>query len=372
MSDNDLAEIISSAKAEYAENPPGDARVAFLGKVSSGKTITTALLKYTLTKFWIPKTNGNWEAVVKSGHDRINTILNKLKNGEFTSGTTTNDYPQLIITVNSMQGRPVKFELTLHDMAGENYSDLLTDEYYDEDDRLKAVLKDNSKYLAFADRYVIMIDCGAKDTWDTDDDNVGPMISAIREIKQKMHNHDLTEKIHSPIAIVFTKTDLLSESDQKKSANDLAKDHPTLLSSLNLNHDGTSLRFFKTSVASIKETESEALERNKQKLAEEKQKYNKKLKQWQVQVDNNIEQAVEAAKTQAVAENKTKDEIENIIDDIEAKNRSSYQRQFDETHPYPKLSSDNELQWKSKVPLNYSRSEYMKLISWLLDTNDVD
>ena len=233
--------------------------VAFLGQVSSGKTVVSSLLKYSLSKSWVPKSKGKWEAVSSSGHDRINEIIRKLKEGVFTSPTPKENFPKLVLDIYNMEGKPVKFELALHDVSGENYADYLTDPSYPNiDDRLIDILSGDGAYLAYAKKYVIMIDCEQKKDWDTDIAKVAPMISKIREIKQKIHTFSSDEKIHSPIAIVFTKSDRLSTTDKKKSAQELANEYPELISSLKINHDQVSLRFFKVSVASSMETKNEA------------------------------------------------------------------------------------------------------------------
>ena len=282
-----IGEQIEAKRKEYEDKHT----IAFLGQVSSGKTVMAALVKHTLAKLWIPSTNGKWEAVSRSGQDEINEIIRKMKKGIFPSPTPSENYPKLVIDIVRMEGLPIKLELVLHDMSGENYADLLTSSSYSSvNDRLAAMFLKNADYLVFAKKYVIMIDCDQKDDWDTDIAKVGPMISRIKEIKQKIHNFDSHQKIQSPIAIVFTKADLLSEEDKTKSAKELAKEYPELVSSLNINHDQESVKFFKMSVSARRETQTEAVERIRKIKKEMHKKRKKKQQSWNEQIKTDIEQ----------------------------------------------------------------------------------
>lgn len=360
-----LAQLIEKTRPQYINNNI----VAFLGKVSSGKTVVAALLKHTLAKSWIPASNGKWEAVPSSGYDEINEIIRELKQGKFPSGTLRKNYPKLVIDIHNMEGKPVKFQLALHDMSGENYSELLIDpSYSNTTERLTKILSGDGAYLAYASKYVIMIDCTDYDDWDTDVAQVAPMISTLREIKQIVHSLGDDAKISAPISIIFTKSDLLSADTQLKSPDELAKDYPELLSSLNINHDKNSLKFFKLQITSKAETPQDALSRVTDEEKKIKENFEYKIKSLQSQLDASIDQAVAAAETQAHAEAKGEDEIKNIV--LETKNhiQQKYQSQLEQSPP---KIEDREKKLKPQsmidLPLRYSESDYSNLISWILD-----
>ena len=297
MAKETLEQLIEKTRTEFQD---GQNRVAFLGEVSSGKTVVAALFNYTLSKSWIPKTNGKWEAVPVSGQDEINDIVRKMKKGEFAPATLSENYPKLVVGIYNMEGTPTKYELTLHDMSGENYSEYLTDPAYGSiQERLSEILSNNGAYLAYAKKYVIMIDCEKRKEWDTDISKVAAMIGRIREIKQKIHNFEESEKIHAHIAILFTKADLLSEDEQAKITRELAKEYPSLISSLNVNHDKEHLEFFKVSVSTSTETKEEAEARVTRREKEIKKGQEEKLKIWNKQIETAVNDAVITVKTHA-------------------------------------------------------------------------
>lgn len=369
MAKETLGDLIEKTSTKFQDNKN---RVAFLGEVSSGKTVVAALLNYTLSKLWIPKTNGKWEVVPISGQDEINDIVRKMKKGEFPPATLGENYPKLVVGIYNMEGTPTKYELILHDMSGENYSEYLTDpDYQNIEERLMEILSNDSAYLAYAKKYVIMIDCEKREDWDTDISKVAAMISRIREIKQKIHNFEKNEKLHVHIAILFTKADLLSEDDQAKMTRELAKEYPSLISSLNVNLDKEHLEFFKMSVSTSIETNEEAKARFTRREEEIKKEQEERLKKWNMQIKIAVNGAVTAAKTEAERERRYSEEITKIMENVRLETQEKYKRQFDEKHPILKNKEKIEPKSKINVPFTYSELEYSKFISWILNvTND--
>ncbi len=366
-----LGQLIERTRPEYNEKN----NIAFLGKVSSGKTVISALLKYTLSKSWIPNSKGNWEMVPSSGYDEINELLRNMKRGFFASATPKENYPTLILDLYHMVGKPVKFELTLHDMSGENFSDLLTDTSYSNiDERLTDILSGDGAYLAYAKQYVILINCEEKDYWDTDIAKVAPMISTLREIKKKIHRFESNETLHTPIAIIFTKSDQLIGCDKNKSPEELVKDYPDLVSSLRINHDQKHLGFFKVSVSSSKETSQDAKAQITKNQEELKAGEEKRLDLWKIQIGPAIEQAVVSAKIKAEEEGVEEEEIRSIIENTRHQATEKYKEQFDQKHSLTENPNEElESGWKVDIPLTYTESEYSKFISWILEIkNDTD
>lgn len=368
MAKETLEQLIEKTRTEFQD---GQNRVAFLGEVSSGKTVVAALFNYTLSKSWIPKTNGKWEAVPISGQDEINDIVRKMKKGEFAGVTPGGNYPKLVVGIYNMEGTPTKYELTLHDMSGENYSEYLTDPAYGSiEERLLEILSNDSAYLAYAKKYVIMIDCEKRDEWDTDISKVAAMISKIREIKQKIHNFDKNEKLHVHIAILFTKADLLSEDEQTKTARELAKEYPSLISSLNVNHDKEHLEFFKVSVSTSTETKEEAETRVARREEEIKKEQEDRLKNWNKQIETAVNDAVTTVKTQAEKEGQPPEEITKRMENSRLQTQEKYKQQFDQKYPIPMNKEKPEPKSKINVPLTYTESEYSKFISWILEVKN--
>lgn len=367
MGKETLGQLIEKTRQEYQD---GKNRVAFFGRVSSGKTIVGALLKYTLSNSWIPQTNGRWEAVSNSGQDEINKIIREMKKGKFTHPTPRVTSPKLVVDIYNMKGSPVKYQLILHDIAGENYENYLLDVYENIEERLYDILSKNTAYIPYAKKYVILIDCTEKEDWDADISRVGPMISVIKEMKRKIHNFDEKEKNHTPIAIIFTKADMLSQEDQARTAKDLAKDYPELLSSLNINHDKKELEFFKVSVSSTLETDEEAKIRIERRREEIKKEHEKSLMDWMKQTKIAIADVVAATKLQAEQEGQPIEEVMKRIENSKSQTKMKYKQQFDQKHPMPENKVKSDKQFKVNIPLVYTESEYIKFISWILDAEN--
>ncbi|WOV92370.1 MAG: hypothetical protein R1F52_04415 [Candidatus Nitrosoabyssus spongiisocia] len=210
MSTPELLQQIQNGIEKYKDSK----MVAFLGVAGSGKTVISAITARTLFKSFIPNSNGKWLGVYTSGDQKINDIIRDMKRGKFPPHTPGEEYPDLTIEIHNTEGVPVKFELKLNDMSGENYETFLVDAYPDIDERLNTILSCGADYLAFAKKYVIIIDCAKIEDWDTDIASVNKMIMNIRKIKNKIHHFDEDEKMKETIAIIFNKSDLLSRDKQ--------------------------------------------------------------------------------------------------------------------------------------------------------------
>ena len=242
----ELTEQIQNGIKKYKDSQI----VAFLGVAGSGKSVIGAMTTRTLFKSFIPNSNGKWLGVFKSGDEKINDIIRDMKHGKFPSHTLGGKSSNLNIEIHNTKGIPAKFELKLKDMSGENYEKLLAKEYPSINERLDAILSSNADYLAFAKKYVIIIDCAKIDDWDTDVVSVNKMIMNIRKIKKEIHHFDEDEKMNEPIAIIFNKSDLLSKDKQEISVDELANLYNGLRLSLVINVKPDNFTFFKLSVQS--------------------------------------------------------------------------------------------------------------------------
>jgi len=359
-----LEELIEKTRPHFKNKT----MVAFLGESGCGKTVVSALLKHALSKHFIPKSKGKWEAVPSSGYEYINSVIAKMKKGNYPDQTLEKDHPQLIIDVYNMDGTS-KIELILRDMSGENYTNLLSTEHSNFEQQMSNLLTSPEKnaHLIFAKMYVVMIDCSQKNFWDTDPANITSMISKIKKFKQKIHHFDDDKKFDNPIAIVFTKADRLVGKDNVKSAEELMKDYPGLESSLTINHNGPKA-FFKVGVNSRKETKKEAVNRVKEKEEEIKKKFELHMKAINTSMETAIDQAVSDAEKTAREANQNPDQINAAMDAAKNKVLEQYKTQLDQEPPIL-INKEEKLkqQWLVEVPLNYSDSEYNSLISWILE-----
>ena len=283
---------------------------ALLGTTGAGKTVATALIKHTLSTKWIPNSKGRWEAQMDSGHDDVNKIIRKMQEGYFPSPTLKDSYPRLAISIHRMINGPRIVELVLHDMSGENYRDYLTEPgSANVDEMLSDLLAGDAAYIAHAAKYVLMIDCEEVDHWNTDKPQAVNTLKKIIEIKKRMNFVDRDGRLMSPIGLVFTKADMLSNDRAKKKAATLALEYPDLMSSLRISHSGP-LAYFKVHT----------------RVADD---------------DDSLDARVDAST--------------NPGGDGRSGEGGSGEAQAE---PEKRLA----------VPLDYSVSEYHKLISWLVDT----
>ena len=71
MAKETLEQAIERTREQFTDKDT----VAFLGTVDSGKTVISALLFYHLSRSWVPKSKGKWEAVPSSGDEAFNQII---------------------------------------------------------------------------------------------------------------------------------------------------------------------------------------------------------------------------------------------------------------------------------------------------------
>jgi len=295
---------------ETRERYEGRDVTALLGTTGAGKTVATALIKHTLSARWIPNSRGRWEAQMDSGHDDVNKIIRKMQEGYFPSPALKDSCPSLAISIHRMTSGPRIIELVLHGMSGENYRDYLTEPgSANVDEMLSDLLAGDGAYIAHATKYVLMIDCEEADHWDTDKPQAVNMLKKITAIKKRRDCVDRHGRLMSPIGLVFTKADMLSGDRAKKNASALAREYPDLMSSLRISHSGP-LAYFKVHA--------------------------------RVADDGDNLDARAGASTNPGGDGRSR---EGGGEEVQAE-------------PEKRLA----------VPLDYSVSEYHKLISWLVDT----
>ncbi|MDA7996812.1 MAG: hypothetical protein MPI93_02230 [Nitrosopumilus sp.] len=211
--DANLQSRVDAARLEFE----GRNVVAFIGGVGSGKTVATALLKYTLTEYWNPKKTGVYSIVLRGG-DVLNESLRALKNKEPLAPTSEGATPDTVIKLKSSKGLPATYELVIRDMSGENW-DLVsgnTDATHPE--ILARMLEKDLPHFIFATKYVLVVDCSKKGSWDVDGGSAASAIANIAEIRQLVGVKEVTGDM---IAVLFTKADLLPPKEKDLTAKDL-------------------------------------------------------------------------------------------------------------------------------------------------------
>ena len=200
--------------------------VAFLGTQHAGKTVHCALLKDAAARRLKRHTNGKYLGVATAGAGRINAIVDALYDGQFPEKTPEGEAMQLTVEISSTENG-TDIDLIFHDMAGEEYDELLVTEMQAEE-RIRRILEtariDGKPYglmahLIFAKIYVILVDCSDIETWNSSQAYVKEAIRSIYGIKKHIHAlHN--SKVSSHLAIVFSKCDTLED---EREADEMAK-----------------------------------------------------------------------------------------------------------------------------------------------------
>jgi len=376
--------------------------VAFLGEKHSGKTIACALLKDALTRHYEKYSKGEYFGISTHGSTRMNKLIDKLTNEIFPAKTLLSEATPMTLEIVSPNAGDT-IEIILRDMAGEKRKDLLQAEFPNVDERLQAIFNTSKllTHVLFAKIYLFVIDCskfGDDNKLRMEDAYVKDTILHLFDIKERAE--ELTgNRMHDPIAFIFTKYDLLPEKKQKL-PSELIKLFPETLGALKRRHVGD-LAYFKSSVVSVKKSPAEI-----QKEIKEKQKLNedlinaeenvKDLEVKQSDLQNELDDAkqelesakqrLEEIRPQNIPEQISKEE--QNVRDVEEEVNSSQESLDDATEERDearkrliKLKSELEdnppttledlgiSEYKPKKPLSYSLDDYLELIAWIIKMN---
>lgn len=233
--------------------------VAFLGTRRAGKTVHCALLKDAAARRLMRHTNGKYLGVATAGAERINKIVDALYDGRFPEKTAEGEAVQLTVEISSTRNG-TDIDLIFHDMAGEEYDELLVGEMPAED-RIRRVLEaakiDGKPYglmahLIFAKIYVVLVDCTEIGSWGSSQAYIKEAIRSIHGIKKHIHAlHN--SRVYSHLAIVFSKCDTL---DDERGADELGEELDEVNAAI-ARYIGGSVRHFRSRLDSTKMSRDE-------------------------------------------------------------------------------------------------------------------
>ena len=350
----------------------GKKTVCFLGEVKSGKTVSSSLLKHAVVNHFVRDRPNDYESVVSQGMDTVNRSLGEMiMHRRFPAATLPVSDPKVVLDIYKMSGGGAgKFEIILQDSSGEHFFKYLISECRDPHARLREVLEHSLgsgrvgplAHYVFAKIYIITIDCSD--------------IAAL-EHKQSLHANSIVtlhrlhtaaslthnEKIRTPIAILFTKVDLLSENDSRLPAAKLLDAMPELKSALALCHGGD-LDCFKVSISTSVESKSDQDERVEHARREYDKERAKAAEQSRA-VDEKI--AGKCAQERKRIEYDTTDAaLEAHMSEYEEKLRAKLGLNI----PTPKQFDEDKIRREQtrrpNKPLAYTHEEYVRLIMWII------
>lgn len=359
-----LDDLLSKAR----DNLHDENIVTLLGEPDAGKTVASALLKHALFAKFIPFHGGRFEAMVVKGAETADRVLREMKaECAFPSATPSVDAPQVELEIHKMNGEVAsKIKLVLQDSSGEACMDLLHEEFDDPEERLEAILEKNrngdvgplAPYV-FSKVYLLVIGCpDGNSDWDL---NRSP--SAVHALRQVHRAAKLThnDKVRTHIAILFTKSDKLNDSDRIKPASALLESISQLKSALNIVHGGK-LECFKLSV----DVELESPEDRDRRVSRLRQRANDALA---LALGEYEEKMAKFADEAAARERKKRSGYSGVEEYVEEA-RSKAEQKFRSLNAEPTLkfaeSKESGIKHKVKQGFNYSQDEYVRLIEWIV------
>ena len=346
--------------------------VCFLGEVESGKTVSSSLLKHALVNHFVPDHPHDYQSVVSQGMDTINRSLGEMiMHRRFPAATLPVSDPKVVLDIYKMSGAGAgKFEIILQDSSGEHFFNYLTSECRDPQARLRKMLDHPSgsgqvsplAHYIFAKLYIITIDCSDIDALEHKQSLHANSIVTLHRLHTAASLTD-NEKIKTPIAILFTKADLLNNNDSFQPATKLLDVMPELKSALGLHHGGN-LACFKVSVSTSIESPHDQDERveharreydmERAKAAERSRAADKeiaaKCDQERMRMEDNIADAA----------------LESHMSEYEGKLRNK----LGSSIPIPKQFDEDKIRQEQTrrpdKPLAYTHEEYVRLIMWVI------
>ena len=345
--------------------------VCFLGEVKSGKTVSSSLLKHALFNHFVPNHADDYQAIVSHGMDTINRSLgDMIIHREFPASTLPVSDPQVVLNVYKMSGIGAgKIEIILRDSSGEHFFTHLIKESIDSGDRLYNVLNsyhgpDKVGPLAhyiFAKLYILTVDCSDVASLAHKQSLLANAIVTLNKLHaaaKLTHN----QKIDCPIAILFTKADLLNGNDADQPAKKLLEHMPELKSALDVKHGGA-LACFKVSISTHVESEHDKDKR----VRRQKQLYDEEYAKV-ARLRRDVEEKISAEcdrERKKMERDLGEADLEAHLSEYEEKLRNRLNpiplpKEFDEEKVRKEQS------YRPISPLTYTHDEYVKLIMWVI------
>jgi len=219
--------MLQAATQAYANSK----QIAIIGPPKAGKTVIAGLLYDSIVNKFLP-THSTYRLQVENGLDFLQRTMLNLKKGEFPAKTPADEINKVEMILSQDVGTGGKIEIKLHDVVGETYEELYIQELPQNERLFRTLEKGKQKgqpygdtaFLIFAKLYVVLVDCEKINDWPkVSYDNV-KLVNTILQWKEGIGQTD-KGKIKTPIAIMFTKTDLLTEAMAKKSGEELLKEY---------------------------------------------------------------------------------------------------------------------------------------------------
>ena len=207
---------LKNAEAAYE----GQKIISIIGSPKTGKTVVGALLLEAIVNKFLQE-NSNYVFRIKKGINYMKTNSIALKEGNFPEKTAESEIKQVEMSLTQNKASGGEIELRLNDIAGELSDYFLTKEIVPSTLATRIIDHEKPKgakfgpfsFLIFSKVYTFLIDCDKIKDWNKESFDNMILINNILALKKLIGESD-DNKIHCPIAIMFTKTDLLDEENR--------------------------------------------------------------------------------------------------------------------------------------------------------------
>ena len=220
--DGGLAAGLDDARQEYS----GRDVIAFVGQAGSGRTVVAALLQHTLATYWDPKFTEVYGSVIR-GRMALDNAMAGMRNGMYPGETLRDGRPEIRIRLRNLRRDPGEWEITIDGARGEGAVGLLA-----AGAPPGRVLEAGMGHLLLAAKYVLVVDCTGRGTWDGDGPMAAAAVEGLARMRDIMPDGDGTGP---EVAVLFTKADVLPAEMKYVPAGDLLESYGMLRDSLRAN-----------------------------------------------------------------------------------------------------------------------------------------
>lgn len=308
---------LEAAKNEFSSQN----LLSILGTSGTGKTVVASLLLEAIVNKFLPG-NKDYDFHVSTGlqYMKINSL--SLQDGKFPPRTAESDinHVEMVLTQQPSGG---KIFLRFNDISGELQASLLSGDLSGESlcNRIVEYQRQKAAYgpfsfLIFCKAYVFLIDCEDFTKWPKLQFDYMQLINNLLNMKKFVEGAE-NDKIKNPIAIMFTKSDLLDTKDREKKPDELLHEYMPKFSE-HIKSLTSDLSFFKVFLDVERGTDNKP-----------------------------IEVSLE------------------IKPDQDVQNPPKQEADSQQTEQAQDKQQKQETTYKVIVPLSYSEDQYVNFISWL-------
>ena len=220
--------------------------VAFVGNSGSGKTVAGTLLKDAIFTYFGKQHGDEFGLNLIKGNDVLEETERYLFTEKvFPPQTDPGTQSELMFEISRKGALGKKIVIRIRDLSGEDFRKVFLGDDLSPTVRVNSILADKEKtesfgplsFLLFAKLYVILIDCAEFEQWKTIQTRQSQMLNSILGFKTLL-GETVNDKFTTPLAIILTKTDTLSNEIEGSPEEVIEKYMPQFHQTLEYVHAG--------------------------------------------------------------------------------------------------------------------------------------